>query len=145
MEQVNPLISVIIPVYNIEAYIADCVESIMNQTYQNLQIILVDDGSDDGSGAICNQYADLDQRIEVIHQPNKGLVSARKNGLKRAKGDYIGFVDGDDYIETEMYERLLEEMQKSNADFIHSGLIKNGFHIKGKRSISPKQKKKKGL
>ena len=75
MEQVNPLISVIIPVYNIEAYIADCVESIMNQTYQNLQIILVDDGSDDGSGAICNQYADLDQRIEVIHQPNKGLVS----------------------------------------------------------------------
>lgn len=126
MEQVNPLISVIIPVYNIEAYIAECVESIMNQTYQNLQIILVDDGSDDGSGAICNQYADLDQRIEVIHQPNKGLVSARKSGLKRAKGDYIGFVDGDDYIETEMYERLLEEMQKSNADFIHSGHIKNG-------------------
>lgn len=126
MEQELPLISVIVPIYNVEAYIEECIESIIRQTYRNLQIILVNDGSEDQSGTICNQYADSDQRVEVIHQPNKGLVIARKSGLKRAKGDYIGFVDGDDYIEEEMYERLLEEMQKSDADFIHSGLIKNG-------------------
>lgn len=126
MWQANPLISVIVPVYNVGEYIAECIESITGQTYQNIQIILVDDGSEDQSGIICDWYAKIDQRIEVIHQSNKGLVIARKSGLQRAEGEYIGFVDGDDYIEAEMYERLLDEMQKSDADFVHSGFIKNG-------------------
>ena len=126
MRQANPLISVIVPIYNVEEYISECIESIIGQTYQNIQIILVDDGSKDQSGAICDQFALIDNRIEVIHQPNRGLVVARKRGLERAQGNYIGFVDGDDFVETNMYEKLLEEMQKSNADFVHSCFIKNG-------------------
>lgn len=129
MSQTEPLISVIVPVFNVEEYVTECIESIVNQTYQNIQIILVDDGSQDLSGTICDQYAALDKRIEVIHQFNKGLVVARKSGLKRAQGDYIGFVDGDDYIEADMYENLLREIQESDVDFIHSGFIQNGETI----------------
>lgn len=117
----QPLISIIVPVYNLEPYIAECVESILAQTYRNLQIILVDDGSEDCSGDICDAFAEKDGRIIVLHQDNGGAVSARKSGLKVADGEYIGFVDGDDYIETEMYERMLEELEESGADFVHIG------------------------
>lgn len=116
------LISVIVPVYNIEKYVSECIESIMQQTYQNLQIILVDDGSTDKSGEICEEYASLDKRIEVIHQQNGGLVVARKKGLEKAKGEYIGFVDGDDYIEPNMYQMLYDEIIKNSADIVHSAL-----------------------
>lgn len=126
MWQTNPLISVVVPIYNIEEYISECIESIIRQTYQNIQIILVDDGSKDCSGTICDQYAASDKRIEVIHQSNKGLVAARKSGLERAQGDYIGFVDGDDYIEADMYENLLREIRKSDTDFVHTGFMQNG-------------------
>ena len=90
------LVSVIVAVYNIEEYLPRCVESIMHQTYRKLEIILVDDGSTDGSGDICDEYAGKDDRILVIHKKNGGLSDARNAGLERASGDYIGFVDGDD-------------------------------------------------
>ena len=120
------LISVIVPIFNVETYIAECIESIQNQSYQELQIILVDDGSTDHSGILCDKYALEDSRIEVIHQENKGVVLARKSGLSKARGKYIGFVDGDDYIESDMYQILLEEIEKSKADFVHSGFWQGG-------------------
>lgn len=118
------LISVIVAIYNIEDYIRKCIDSIIGQEYKNLQIILVDDGSADDSGNICEEYNLLDNRIEVIHKKNGGLVSARKAGLERAKGQYIGFVDGDDYIDRDFYLRLLEDIVSSEASFVHSGYIK---------------------
>lgn len=116
-------ISVIVPVYNVEGYVSQCVESIIGQTYTNLQIILVDDGSTDSSGRICDTYAEQDDRIQVIHQANEGLVSSRKAGLNIAEGDFIGFVDGDDYIEPEFYESLLNFLLKDQVDFVHTGYI----------------------
>ena len=92
------LISLIVPAYNAESYVAECLESIQNQTYMNLEIILVDDGSKDTSGDICDQYAAYDERIKVIHQENGGLSAARNTGIEAANGDYIAFVDSDDYI-----------------------------------------------
>ena len=118
-------ISVIVPIYNVEDYLERCIESICRQTYRNLEIILVDDGSTDSSGAICERYAAHDRRIRVIHQKNGGLVSARKLGLKASAGDYIGFVDGDDYLEPEMYAALLGIMCRENVDFVHSGYYVN--------------------
>ncbi|NBJ97536.1 glycosyltransferase [bacterium 1xD8-48] len=106
------LISVIVPVYNIEKYIERCIESITSQTYSNLEIILVDDGSADDSGRICDRYKIKDPRINVIHKCNGGLSTARNAGIARAKGDYIGFVDGDDYISQDMYEKLLWYMKE---------------------------------
>ena len=123
MERIQPLISIIVPIYNVEKYVSECIESIVSQTYKNLQIILVDDGSTDQSGIICDKYAALDGRIKVIHKINGGLVAARKCGLDASTGEYIGFVDGDDSIEPEMYESLLNEMQISKADFVHSGFM----------------------
>lgn len=117
----DSLVSIIVPVYNVETYISECIESIQKQTYKKLQIILVDDGSTDRSGTLCDEYAKKDQRIEVIHQPNGGLVTARKRGLEVAEGQYIGFVDGDDSINMNMYQSLINEMETSGADFVHSG------------------------
>lgn len=117
----NSLISVIVPVFNIDKYISKCIESIMKQTYKNLQIILVDDGSTDTSGEICDRYAKKDIRIQVIHKKNGGLVSARNAGLEAAAGEYVGFVDGDDYIDIGFYEVLLEDMLKNDVDFVHMG------------------------
>lgn len=125
----EPLISVIVPIFNVEKYVSECVESIIRQTYENIQIILVDDGSTDKSGEICDRYALSDNRIEVIHQKNQGLVLTRKSGLEKAIGDYIGFVDGDDYIEPDMYEELLKVIRKHDADFVHSGFIRDNKMI----------------
>ena len=117
------LISVVVPVYNVENYLRKCVDSILNQTYKNLQIILVDDGSTDSSGNICDEYANRDNRIEVIHKKNGGLVSARKAGLKLATGEYISNVDSDDWIEPNMYEEMLENLIQTDADFVNAGYI----------------------
>lgn len=103
----NDLISVIVPIYNVEKYLHRCVDSILNQTYKNLEIILVDDGSTDSSPQICDEYAQKDKRVVVIHKQNGGLSSARNAGLDVAKGNYIGFVDSDDFIATDMYESLI--------------------------------------
>lgn len=115
------------PVYNVEMYISKCVESILRQTYTNLQIILINDGSTDKSGEVCDGYAQLDNRIEVHHTKNRGLVAARKEGLSHAQGEYIGFVDADDYIEENMFECLLKKCLKSDADFVHTGYIEDGI------------------
>lgn len=129
---VNEKLSVIIPIYNVCDYLDKCIESVINQTYKNLEIILVDDGSKDQSGQICDRVAEYDSRIRVIHKENGGLVSARKAGLEVATGDYIGFVDGDDYIEPLFYEVLLNQIVKTNSDFVHTSLVeeKNGVEIK---------------
>lgn len=104
----NKLISVIVPIYKTEQFLRRCIDSILNQTYSNLECILVDDGSPDGCPEICDEYACLDSRIKVIHKENGGLSSARNAGLDIAKGEYIGFVDSDDYIHPQMYEILQE-------------------------------------
>lgn len=108
------LISVIIPVYNVEKYLDECITSVINQTYTNLEIIIVDDGSTDDSGDICEKYKSLDSRIKVIHKENGGLSSARNAGLKIATGKYVGFVDSDDYINSSMYEILYKAITDSN-------------------------------
>lgn len=116
-------ISVIVPVYNTANYLCQCVNSIINQTYNDLEIILVDDGSTDGSGAICDKYAELDNRIIVMHKPNDGLISARKSGLSIATGEYIGFVDSDDWIDTDMFANIVSYVfQNDSPDIVGFGL-----------------------
>lgn len=117
----DALISVVIPAYNIENYIAATLDSVLAQTYRNLQIIVVDDGSKDGTGAVLDEYAKQDSRLKVIHKENGGVTSARLRGIAEAKGKYIGFVDGDDYIEPKMYERLMENMKVHGAEISHCG------------------------
>lgn len=112
----KPLISIIVPVYNVEKYIDDCVKSIINQTYKNLEIILVDDGSTDKSGSICDTYKKLDKRIKVIHQKNAGQGWARNSGMNVASGKYFGFVDSDDLVFPQMYEFLVQAIINSKAD-----------------------------
>lgn len=123
------LISVIIPVYNIEKYIEHCLLSVVNQTYGNIEIIIVDDGSSDDSSRICKSFAEKDSRIVYIRQDNKGLVGARKTGLINAKGKYIVFVDGDDYIEECLIEKLYQHMLQYDVDFVHSDYMINGKSI----------------
>ncbi len=112
----EPKISVIVPVYKVEPYLRKCLDSIVNQTYRNLEIILVDDGSPDNCGAICDEYAAGDGRIRVIHQENGGVSSARNAGLSAATGEWVGWVDSDDWIEPDMYEYLLKNALEQNAD-----------------------------
>jgi len=119
----EPKISVVVPVYKVEPYLRKCLDSIVNQTYQNLQIILVDDGSPDNCGAICDKYAERDRRVEVIHQKNGGLSAARNAGLAIAKGDYIGFVDSDDWIELDMYEYMVTNILHYQADIAVCGRV----------------------
>lgn len=106
----------IVPVYNVEKYLRKCVESIKNQTYQNLEIILVDDGSPDNCGEICDELAKSDSRIRVIHKENGGLSDARNAGMDASTGDYIGFVDSDDFVDEDFYETLVDNLEKYNAD-----------------------------
>lgn len=123
MGQEFPLISIIVPVYNVEDYVERCLNSIVRQTYQNIEVLIVDDGSTDSSGERCEQLAEKDTRVKVFHTENRGLVAARKLGLKHALGQYIGFVDGDDYIDICMYEKLLEQLIEDDSDYIHSVYI----------------------
>ncbi len=115
------LISVIVPVYNVEKWLNKCVDSILAQTYKNIELILVDDGSPDRCGEICDSYAEKDARVKVIHQENARQGAARNSGLDIAKGDYIGFVDSDDYIAPDMYEEMLSKMEEHNADMAVCG------------------------
>lgn len=112
----NSLVSVIVPVYNVEKYLRKCLDSIIGQTYEQLEIILVDDGSDDGSGGICDEYAKRDRRIRVIHKDNGGLSSARNAGLDICTGDHITFIDSDDYVSEDCIEVLLRTAEGYNAD-----------------------------
>lgn len=111
-----PAISVIVPVYKVEKFISKCIESILNQTFRDFELILVDDGSPDNSGVICDEYAKKDSRIKVIHKKNGGLADARNVGLEASTGSFIGFVDSDDYIAEDMYEKLYTSCIMKNAE-----------------------------
>lgn len=128
------MISVIIPVYNVEPYLRKCLDSVICQTYRNLDIIVVDDGSTDDSGQICDEYQNMDDRIRVFHKKNEGLSSARNLGLQYVKGEYIGFVDSDDFIDEDMYESMLHEM-KEDVDIV----------ICGRRICFPKEMHQKSI
>ena len=112
----NPLISIVVPVYNCEQYISECIDSILGQTYTNIQLILVDDGSTDNSLAICENYLDRDRRVLLISQENLGVSMARNAGLDAAEGAYIGFVDSDDFIDRKMYEKLFSLIRRDCSD-----------------------------
>lgn len=113
------LLSVIVPIYNVEKYVGKCIKSILVSSYTQLEIILVDDGSSDNSGKICDEYALEDKRITVIHKANGGLVSARKAGVTEAKGEFITFVDGDDYIEEDLYKKIMELLLVHDVGFLN--------------------------
>lgn len=123
MELINDVISVIVPVYRVEKFLDDCVRSIVGQTYQKLQIILVDDGSPDRCGEMCEQWAKKDKRIQVVHKKNGGLSDARNAGLAVAVGEYIAFVDSDDWIDPHMYEIMLQALVKEKADLAACGIV----------------------
>ena len=123
------MISVIVPVYNAEKYLRQCMDSILSQTLQNLEVICVDDGSIDESASILDHYAEIDRRVKVIHKENGGLVSARKTGLKAAKGAYIGYVDSDDWIEPDMYEKLLAVLADGKADIAMCGRFEDTGNV----------------
>lgn len=112
----TPLISIVVAIYNVEMYLDRCIESVIGQTYKNIEIILVDDGSTDSCPKICDAYKENDKRIIVIHQKNKGLSGARNAGIDMASGEYIGFVDSDDYLHESMYEKLIENAIATEAE-----------------------------
>lgn len=118
-----PKISIVVPVYNCEKYISNCINSILEQSFKDFELILVDDGSSDRSFEICESFAKKDNRVRAIHQPNSGVSRARNRGLDEAKGEYIGFVDGDDCVDKEMYERLYKNLADNNADISICGIV----------------------
>lgn len=136
-------ISIIVPVYNLEKLLPICIDSILDQTFEDFELILVNDGSTDKSGEICDEYSNQDTRITVIHKKNQGVSSARNTGLEVAKGDYIGFVDGDDYINKYMYEILYKNASKHSSDMVicsYKNVYEGQLHATGKiDSIANKQ------
>lgn len=120
----NPLISVIIPVYQVEPYVVHCIESVINQTYRDLEIILVDDGSVDKSGEICDLYAERDERIRVIHQENRGLSEARNKGIEVSRGEYLSFIDGDDWVDKRFINVMYEISTKTGCDIVQCNFQK---------------------
>lgn len=117
----KPLVSVIVPVYNVRDYVDKCLESLIRQSYDNLEIVVVDDGATDGSGEICDELAKSDKRIKVFHKKNGGLSSARNYGIKKAKGEYVCLVDSDDYVKKDFVKALAEEAIRSDADIVACG------------------------
>lgn len=132
MDKRNPLFSIIVPIYNVETELNQCVQSLVSQTYHNIEIILVDDGSTDTSSQICDRFAHIDERVIVIHKKNEGLVNARKSGVEVAGGEYIGFVDGDDYVALDLYEKLAEILKDDKIDIVCQGFkwIYEDGHVK---------------
>lgn len=119
----NALISIIIPIYKVEAYLNECIASVVNQSYKNLEIILVDDGSPDRCPDMCDEWAKKDERIKVIHKANGGLSDARNAGIEVASGEFISFVDSDDWIDSKMYEMMISAIEKENADICSCGIM----------------------
>ncbi|RKM60411.1 glycosyltransferase family 2 protein [Butyrivibrio sp. CB08] len=127
----NDKVSIIIPVYNVSAYLPECMESVFAQTYENLEIILVDDGSSDASSECCDKYVEIDKRIKVVHKKNGGLVSARKAGLELVTGKYIFNLDGDDWIDTDTIETCIKRLEKDESDIIQFGYYTFGNNQDG--------------
>lgn len=115
------LVSIIIPVYKVEKYLTECIESVLKQTYSNIEILLIDDGSPDNSGKICDKYAEKDSRIKVVHKENGGVSSARNVGLEHAKGEYIAFVDSDDFVDESYIEKMYINLQENKSDLVFCG------------------------
>lgn len=136
------LISIVVPVYNVENYLPQCIESLLVQTHSNVEIILVDDGSTDSSGSICDGYAAKDNRIRVIHQENGGLSAARNAGIKAATGSYIGFIDSDDFADKDMFNALLEAVVHNHADVAACGryITDEAGNVTGKEFTLPEYK-----
>ncbi|MBQ6464052.1 MAG: glycosyltransferase family 2 protein [Pseudobutyrivibrio sp.] len=116
-------LSIIVPVYNVERYLDKCIQSIIGQDFEDFELILIDDGSTDGSGELCDKWAVKDERVIVYHKQNGGLISAWKYGLNKSKGDYIGFVDADDWIDSNMYSCLINSAIRTNADIVMTSLV----------------------
>lgn len=131
----RPLITVVVPIYNVEAYLDECVQSILKQTYHNLEIILVDDGSPDRCGEMCDWYAQRDARVKVIHQENRGLSGARNAGIDIATGEYITFVDSDDYLREDMIEALHMESVQHGAEMVTAAF--ESFSEDGRKATNP--------
>lgn len=129
----KPKVSIIVPVYNVEKYLNRCMESLLNQTLKDIEIVLVDDGSPDNCPQMCDEYAKRDNRVKVVHKENAGLGYARNSGLEIATGEYVAFVDSDDYVEPDMYERLYEASQHYNVQMVLCGFDRdnNGCRTKG--------------
>ena len=137
----NKKVSIIVPVFNVEKYLERCVKSLLNQTYQNIEIILIDDGSTDKSGEILDQYAAKDHRIEVYHIQNSGVSTARNVGLKYALGEFITFVDSDDTVSLDMYDVLIDQfLKKKDIDIVHCGYEKRRLDGSSKMVIGTNQK-----
>ena len=140
-------VSIIVPIYNVEKYLSKCIESILSQTYKNIEIILVDDGSPDNSPQICDEYAKKDDRIIVIHKANGGVSLARNAGIDIATGKYIGFVDPDDYIENNMYELMMNKIEEYQANIVICGYdyinenytVERHYHIQQDEILTQKQ------
>lgn len=143
----NPKVSVIVPVYNVAPYLSQCLESLVNQTYRNLEIIVVNDGSTDNSPEICEQWKERDERILLIHKPNGGLSDARNKGLESATGEYIGFVDSDDYVDLSFYEKMVKAAVENDADVVQcnyykafsDGSVKEFGDFNNKRTFTGKE------
>lgn len=118
-------LTIILPVYNLEMHISKCIESVLKQTFKKIELLIINDGSTDNSGIICEEYRKIDNRIRVFHQYNKGVSSARNKGLKYASGDYITFIDGDDWIEEDLYEKMIYNLESNAADICIGGLLRN--------------------
>lgn len=129
MEKNNILVSVLVPAYNVEKYLPQCLDSIVNQTYQHLQVVVVDDGSKDNTLSIAQEYAAKYSFVEVYHQENAGVATARNNLLSHVKGDYVLFVDSDDWIEQDMVEFLVDKVQTYNAEVVTCGIVVNNTEI----------------
>ena len=134
------MISVIVPSYNVAPYLQRCLDSLTGQTYSDLEIILVDDGSTDDTGRLCDRIADNDSRIKVIHKENGGLSDARNAGIDVATGDFFSFIDGDDYIELDSYEVMIEEMKNPKVSIVAGGFIVTDVQGNDRISMSPKRK-----
>lgn len=117
------LLSIIVPVYNVAPYIEKCIQSILGQTYRNLELIIVDDGSKDETGRLCDEFAKKDTRIKVIHKENEGVSAARNTALHHVRGEYIAFVDGDDYVDSWMYEKMTAAMEQGKHDIVICGYV----------------------
>ena len=113
-----PKLSIVVPVYNVERYLNQCIDSILGQSFIDFELIIVNDGSSDSSGSICDEYAQADQRVTVIHTENRGVVTARRTGVDRARGEYTTFVDSDDWIDSDFYRSIFDEVGETNADIL---------------------------
>jgi glycosyltransferase involved in cell wall biosynthesis len=135
----NSKISIIVPVYDVEPYIRKCIDSLIYQTFKNIEIVLVDDGSPDRCPAICDEYASADKRVRVLHQSNQGLSGARNAGISAAGGEYIMIVDGDDWIDPDTCELALKAMEKENADVVMFSYMREYAHVSVKKNVFPQE------